>query len=137
MRIDTDIPQMTVEIEDNEYTVAPRTVEIADKLLDIETANAGKPLYKLWRAELEVLLGKKACAELFKDGNRENIDRLQRIYAGVSRAFNYTADELDTEAAERRMQALAGALGPLNELLQNMRALEKPGGDRKTIKRGE
>lgn len=136
MRIDTEIPAMTVEIEDREYPVAPRTVEIADQLLAAEKAHEGKPLYRLWMAELEILLGKNACRELFSDGRKENIDRLQRIYAGVSRAFNYTSDELESEVGERRMEAVATALAPVNELLRNMRALDKSGSERKSIKRG-
>jgi hypothetical protein len=127
---------MTVEIEDREYEVAPRTVEIAEKLAEIEKAHEGKPLYKLWLAELDILLGKDACRELFKDGRRENIDRLQRIFAGVSRAFLYTAEEVEAEAGERRIEALSAALAPVNELLRNVRALDKAEDGRKTIKRG-
>ena len=136
MRIDTEVPTMTVEIEDKDYEVAPRTVEIAEKLADVEKASQGKPLYRLWLAELEILLGKDACRELFVGGKNENIDRLQRIFAGVSRAFLFTAEELEAEAGERRLEALSAALAPVNELLRNVRALDKPEGDRKTIKRG-
>ena len=136
MRIDTEIPAMTVEIEDNEYSVAPRTVEIADRLTEVEKAHEGKPLYRLWLAELEILLGKEACRQLFPNGKKENIDRLQRIFAGVSRAFLYTAEEVEAEDGERRIEALASALAPVNELLRNVRALDKPENDRKPIKRG-
>ena len=136
MRIDTEVPAMTVEIEDREYEVAPRTVEIAEKLADVEKASQGKPLYRLWLAELEILLGKDACRELFVAGKNENIDRLQRIFAGVSRAFLYTAEEVEAEAGERRIEALSAALAPVNELLRNVRALDKAEDGRKTIKRG-
>lgn len=136
MRIDTEVPTMTVEIEDKDYEVAPRTVEIAEKLADVEKASQGKPLYRLWLAELEILLGKDACRELFVGGKNENIDRLQRIFAGVSRAFLFTAEELEAEAGERRLEALSAALAPVNELLRNVRALDKGEGERKTIKRG-
>ena len=56
--IDTDIKAITVEIEEKEYTVAAKTVEIADRLAEAAKKCAGQPEYKLWLAELEVLLAK-------------------------------------------------------------------------------
>ena len=125
MRIDTEVPEIIVEIEDKEFTLAPRTVDICDRLTAAEQANVGKPAYKLWMAELEIVLGKAACKELFPDGKAENVDRLQMIYAGVSRAFNRTADEIASSDQERQLEAVATALGPLNEFLRNVRALDK------------
>ena len=135
MRIDTEVPGMIVEIEDKEYPVAARTVAVCEKLLAAEKANVGQPAYRLWREELEILLGKEACRELFRDGKAENVDRLQLIYAGVARAFNHTAEGVEAEAGERRMAAVADALRPVNELLRNMQALEKREGLRE-IRRG-
>ena len=124
-RIDTEIPEVIVEIEDKEYTVAPRTVEIMDKLIEVGKDYAGKPNYRLWLAELEILLGKKACKELFPDGKNENVDRLQMIYSGVVRAFQHTDEEISTLTREREMQAVATALAPVNELLRNIKTMEK------------
>ena len=130
MRIDTDVPEIIVEIEDREYPVAPRTVAVCDRLLAAERENAGKPVYALWLAELEILLGKPACRQLFGAGKAENVDRIQRIYAGVAGAFNHTADEISAEGQERKLESLAAALAPLNELMRHVRALEKgEGGD--------
>ena len=61
IRIDTDVSEVIVEIEEKEYALAPRTVEVMEKLQEAERSNMGKPVYKLWLAELEILLGKEAC----------------------------------------------------------------------------
>lgn len=119
-RIDTEIPEVIVEIEDKEYTVAPRTVEIMDKLIEVGKDYAGKPNYRLWMAELEVLLGKKACHELFTGGKSENVDRLQMIYSGVVRAFQHTDEEISAQTRERAAESIATALAPLNEFLKRV-----------------
>lgn len=131
MRIDTEVPEIIVEIEDKEYALAPRSVDVIERLEAAGQANAGKPAYRLWLAELEIVLGKAACKELFPDGKAENVDRLQMIYTGVSRAFNRTADEIASSDQERQLEAVATALGPLNELLRNIRALDQTGGKSK------
>ena len=123
--IDTEVPEIIVEIDDKEYPVAPRTVEIMEKLAEAERANMGKPIYKLWRAELEILLGKTACRELFTAGRLENVDRIQMIYAGVARAFQHTDDAVTAATREKDLEAVATALAPINELLRHVRALEK------------
>lgn len=139
MRIDTDIPEIIVEIEGREYALAPRTVEVMDRLAEAERASMGKPVYKLWLAELEIILGKAACRELFTGGRAENVDRLQMIYAGVARAFQHTEDAVSASTRERELEAVATALAPLNELLKNLRALDKGGegkGNIREIHRG-
>lgn len=142
MRIDTDIPEIIVEIDDREYPVAPRTVAVCEKLLAAEKACLGKPQYVLWLQELEILLGKGACKELFPDGKAENVDRIQRIYAGVAGAFNHTSDEIGAQGQAQKLEALATALAPLNELLRHVRALDKTeskgaGGNIREIRRPE
>lgn len=125
MRIDTDVSEMIVEIDDKEYSVAPRTVAVMEKLTEAQRANEGKPAFKLWKAELEILLGKAACKELFKDGQNENIDRMQMIYEGVASAFLHNENEARNRRDFSRMEAVATALEPLNELLRNLSKVEK------------
>ena len=125
VRIDTDVPEIIVEIEDKEYSLAPRNVEVMEKLAEAERVNMGKPIYRLWLAELEIILGKAACKELFTSGRAENVDRLQMIYAGVSRAFQHTDNAITAETRERDAEAVATALAPLNEMLRHLRALDK------------
>lgn len=129
IRIDTNVLDVIVEIEDREYPVAARTVDVMDRLAEAERANMGKPVYKLWLAELEILLGKDACRELFTSGRSENVDRIQMIYAGVARAFKHTEDAVTAASREKDVEAVATALAPLNELMRNIRTLDK-GGDK-------
>lgn len=141
IRIDTEVPEIIVEIEDKEYVLAPRNVDVMEKLAEAERTNMGKPVYKLWLAELEIILGKEACRELFTAGRLENVDRLQMIYAGVAKAFQHTDDAVAAASREKDTEAVATALAPLNELLRHLRALEKSenksvGGSIREIHRG-
>ena len=129
--IDTDIKAITVEIEEKEYLVAAKTVEIADRLAEAAKKCAGQPEYKLWLAELEVLLGKAAVKELFSSGRQENIDRIQRIHAGVLRAFDYNASALQEEETQRQQELIA----PLTELLRQISAMNRAD-NKRVIHRG-
>lgn len=129
--INTDIIGVIVEIEDKEYPVTEKTVETADKLAEAAKKCAGQPEYKLWLAELEVLLGKNAMKELFNSGKKENIDRIQRIHAGVLRAFDHNADTLQEEETARQQEALA----PLTELLRQLANVSR-NEEKKVIRRG-
>ena len=116
MRIDTEVDHVFVEIEGAEYEVAPKTVAVADALIDAAARCDGKPQYRLWLAELEVLLGADAVRRLFPDGKRENIDRMQRIHAGVLEAFEYNSRAVQEHAAQRQREALA----PMNDFLRQL-----------------
>lgn len=119
--INTEIDSVIVEIEEKEYPVAEKTVETADKLAEAAKKCAGQPEYKLWLAELEVLIGKNAVRELFVSGKKENIDRIQRIHAGVLRAFDHNANRLQEEETARQQELLT----PLTELLRQLAAVSR------------
>lgn len=126
-RINTEIMEVIVEIDGEEFAVAPKTVAVADQLHDVAKKHLGKPQYRLWMAELEVLLGRDAVKQLFHSGANENIDRLQRIHAGVVAAFDANSNALEAEQAERKaddMAALARNLAPLNELLKHLQRMQ-------------
>ena len=129
--IDTEIKAITVEIEDKEYPVSAKTVEIADRLAEAAKKCAGQPEYKLWMAELDVLLGKAAVKELFASGRQENIDRIQRIHSGVLRAFEYNASALQEEETQRQQELIA----PLTELLRQISAMNRAD-NKRAIHRG-
>ena len=116
MRIDTDIDQVRVEIDGEEYAVAEKTIATAEALSDSFQRCEGKPVYRLWLAELEVLLGADAMRKLFRDGKRENIDRIQRIHAGVWDAF----DKNGRAVLERKAQLQCEQLEPMNDFLRNL-----------------
>lgn len=129
--IETDIKAVVVEIEGKEYPVAEKTVEVAEKLNDAARKCSGMPEYKLWLAELDVLLGKDAARELFVSGKKENIDRIHRIHSGVMRAFDYNASALQEEETERQRELIA----PLTELLRQVAAVSR-GEEKKVVRRG-
>lgn len=141
IRIDTTIEPRTVEIDDREYTIAPRTIEVCDRLLDAEKAHIGKPAYRLKLAELKILLGDAAWRELFVSRDKENVDRIDRIYKAVSQAFTATEEELNALDTERKAQQLAAALAPVNEFMKNVRALNAAEGKKENnireIRRGQ
>lgn len=137
-RINTEIAEVFVEIDGEEYPVAPKTVAVAEALYDVGKKQIGKPEYKLWLAELDVLLGRDAVRQLFASGANENIDRIQRIHAGVVRAFGANSSALEAEQAERKaddMAALARSLAPLNELLKHLRTMQNNDGGVTQIRR--
>lgn len=123
--IETYIHDMNVEIDGKEYKVAPKTVEIAEKLSEAAKKCAGQPEYKLWLAEMEIVLGREAVRAIFKDGRKENLDRMYRIYTGVWEAFEYNAEEVNREKLERQQDALAGMTDTLKQLFGAMRMSEE------------
>ena len=127
MRIDTDIERVSVEIEGEEYEVAEKTVAVADALIDAAARCDGKPQYKLWLAELEVLLGADAVRRLFPDGKRENIDRMQRIHAGVLEAFDYNSRVMQDAQADRQRERLAPVSDCMRQTAQLLKMDEKKG----------
>lgn len=96
-RIDTRIDRVRVEIEGREYALAEKTVERAEALIEARRKLRSAPGYRLWLAELRILLGKRAVKRLFPHGDRENIDRMQRIHGGVMRAFEHNAVRTEEE----------------------------------------
>lgn len=126
--INTEIDTVSVEIDGAVYELAPKTAAVADELVALQAKHMGQPEYKLWRAQLEVLLGKAAMHELFSGGKAENIDRMERIHAGVFAAFDHNHDQLSKERMNESADAFAAALAPVNELLRRLSALEKSGG---------
>ena len=131
MRIDTDIERMSVEIEDEVYEVAEKTVAVADALIAAAEKNADKPNYKIWMADLEVLLGKDAVRKLFPGGKNENIDRMQRIHAGVLDAFDYNARAMQDAQVERQREMLE----PVNDFMRRTAQVLKMD-EKKGIRRG-
>lgn len=127
MRIDTDIERVSVEIEGEEYEVAEKTVAVADALIDAAARCDGKPQYKLWLAELEVLLGADAVRRLFPDGKRENIDRMQRIHVGVLEAFDYNSRVMQDAQADRQRERLAPVSDFMRQTAQLLKMDEKKG----------
>lgn len=126
MRIDTEIERVRIEIEGEEYEVAPKTVAVADALIDAAARCDGKPEYKQYLADLEVLLGADAVRRLFPDGKRENIDRMQRIHAGVLEAFDYNNRAVQEQKAQRQRESLEPMSDFLRQLAQVLNA-EKNG----------
>lgn len=110
MRIETKIDRVRVEIEGRVYALAEKTIAVAEALRRVRRKYRDTPGYRLWLAELRVLLGKRAVKKLFTDGERENLDRMQRIHDGVLRAFEHNAAQIEEEhlAAALRQLCWAG-----------------------------
>lgn len=126
MRIDTEIRPVIVEIDGKEYNVAPKTVELLEKLRGVEDAavKAGKMRHEMEMEQLELLLGRQAVRELFSAGKRENVDRVDAIYYGVLDAFDASSRErreARTDAMADEFRAIAEALKPLAEMMALMR----------------
>lgn len=126
MRIDTEIRPVIVEIDGKEYDVAPKTVELLEKLRGVEDAavKAGKMRHEMEIEQLELLLGRQAVRELFKAGKNENVDRVDAIYYGVLEAFDASSRErreARTDAMADEFRAIAETLKPLAEMMALMR----------------
>ena len=122
MRIDTEIRPVIVEIDGKEYDVAPKTVELLEKLRGAEDAavKAGRMEIE----QLELLLGRQAVRGLFKAGKNENVDRVDAIYYGVLEAFDASSRErreARTDAMADEFRAIAETLKPLAEMMALMR----------------
>lgn len=126
IRIETEIEQRALEIDGVEYQVAPRTIELCEKLLEANKKCIGKPAYRLKLAEIEILLGRAAYKGLFPNGDKENVDRIDAIYRAVSQAFTANEEALNNADIERRADALRATLAPVAELMKTIRATNAP-----------
>ena len=125
--IDTYIEETSVEIEGKVYEVAAKTVDIAEKLMEAGRRMSGQPEYKLWLAEMEIILGKAAVKELFNGGKKENIDRMFMIYSGVLEAFEYNADKINDAKLEKQQDKIAGVTDMIKQIIAAANIGDDPG----------
>lgn len=109
MRIETKIERVRVEIEGRVYALAEKTIAVAEGLRRARKKYRDAPGYRLWMAELKILLGKRAVKKLFTHGEGENLDRMQRIHDGVLRAFEHNAAQIEEEHLAAALRELCRA----------------------------
>ena len=124
MRINTKIDRVNVEIDGKTYEVAEKTVSIAEKLRDAAMNCFGMPEYRLWLKEMEILLGTDAVEELFRDGNDENLDRMERIHDGVLSAFDYNSAKMREEHLRRQQEPLEPVRGLYRQMEKTFQAAD-------------
>lgn len=118
IHIDTEVRDVILEIDDGEFELAPRTVETMEKLAEAERSNKETP-YKMWLAQMEILLGKTAVKKLFPNGKKENLDRMQLIYVQVARAFMHVDEQLASSTQDQKLERAVEKLAPITDLLKN------------------
>lgn len=124
MRINTKIERVNVEIDGKTYEVAEKTVSIAEKLRDAAINCYGLPEYRMWLKEMEILLGTDAVEELFRDGNDENLDRMERIHDGVLSAFDYNSAKMREEHLRRQQEPLEPVRGLYRQIEKTFQAAD-------------
>ena len=124
MRINTKIERVNVEIDGKTYEVAEKTVSIAEKLRDAAMNCFGMPEYRLWLKEIEILLGTDAVEELFRDGNDENLDRMERIHDGVLSAFDYNSAKMREERQRKDQEPLESVRGLYRQIEKTFQAAD-------------
>lgn len=124
MRINTKIERVNVEIDGKTYEVAEKTVSIAEKLRDAAMNCYGLPEYRLWLKEMEILLGTDAVDELFRDGNDENLDRMERIHDGVLSAFDYNSAKMREERQRKDQEPLESVRGLYRQIEKTFQAAD-------------
>ena len=124
MRINTKIERVNVEIDGKTYEVAEKTVSIAEKLRDAAMNCFGMPEYRLWLKEIEILLGADAVEELFRDGNDENLDRMERIHDGVLSAFDYNSAKMREERQRKDQEPLESVRGLYRQIEKTFQAAD-------------
>ena len=124
MRINTKIERVNVEIDGKTYEVAEKTVSVAEKLRDAAMNCYGLPEYRLWLKEMEILLGTDAVEELFRDGNDENLDRMERIHDGVLSAFDYNSAKMREERQRKDQEPLESVRGLYRQIEKTFQAAD-------------
>ena len=125
--IDTYVHAVAVEIDGQAYQVAAKTIETAEKLMDAGRRLEGQPEYKLWLAEMEILLGKEAVKTIFPNGKKENLDRMYRICCGVRDAFEYNAEQVRSEKLEMEQEKISGLTELIKQIIAALQISENPG----------
>ena len=98
MIIDTQINEQIVTIDGEDYTVAPKTIAVAEKIERIDEQNT--KAYEKWLAVMEVLIGREAVKKIFPNGKNENLDRIEDIYYKIVLAFDSNGSRLRQQRAE-------------------------------------
>ena len=124
MRIETKIDSVRVEIEGRVYALAEKTIAVAEALRRVRRKYRDTPGYRLWLAELRVLLGKRTVKKLFTDGERENLDRMQRIHDGVLSAFDYNANKLREDRIRREQEPIESVRGLYRQIEKTIQAAD-------------
>ena len=124
MRINTKIERVNVEIDCKTYEVAEKTVSVAEKLRDAAMNCFGMPEYRLWLKEIEILLGADAVEELFRDGNDENLDRMERIHDGVLSAFDYNSAKMREDRMRKDQEPLESVRGLYRQIEKTFQAAD-------------
>lgn len=119
----TNLKSISVEIDGVVYPLAAKTVAIATELQELYRRNDGQPEYKTWLGEMEILLGKKAAAELFHSGKQENIDRIHRIRSGVMRAFETNVNDTLDDEMEAGLDQISKATAALSDIIEQISKL--------------
>ena len=134
MRIDTDIKTVLVEIDGEEYEVAENTIATFEKIDKVMTDMVGKPTFRVWMAVIEILLGKTAYKKIFSDGKNENIDRIERIYEGVMKAYRYNSETFREEQEQEKSDNVADRIKPITDMVKELNKLEGSGQSSKSEK---
>lgn len=129
MIINTDVAKIVVEIDDNEYELADRTIELMKKLVKIEedSVASGRLEPEKQLDQLQLLMGKEAVRKVFPKGQKENADRLNAIYYGVIQAFDTNAARVRAESAQARREELNAVTEPLKPLAEVLAAMKNNG----------
>lgn len=129
MIINTDVAKIVVEIDDNEYELADRTIELMKKLVKIEedSVASGRLEPEKQLDQLQLLMGKEAVRKVFPKGQKENADRLNAIYYGVIQAFDTNAARVRAENAQARREELNAVTEPLKPLAEVLAAMKNNG----------
>lgn len=132
MNITYEPKEIIVEIEGNEYVVAPRTEALEAKLREHDDNLDKNTQYENDISMVQLLLGKEAVKKLFPNGTKEDLDRLYVYANAVKSAYfaNYNQlkeeiEEKDLEPVMDKLAKLSAQLKPIAEVgkLQNGKVL--------------
>ena len=131
MNIDTEVRNVIVTIDGEDYPVRARTEETEELLREHDRRAATATQYESDITLLEILLGKDAVKKLFPNGKKESLLRLHKIARGVIDAYEYEMNEMEKAEIEKQLaqwEEVGQRTKPVIELLDKSAAAAKAQG---------
>lgn len=113
--------QKVLEINGKEYPIAQRTGALEKRIIAEHDAKLGKMTeYERYKVLIDLLLGDGVFAELFPDGENDNLDMMAQVAFVAQQEFNAEKKALERKRIEEDVASMG-----LDKMIEHMQNFNK------------